>query len=120
MPAVSVFPSYAKILVDGHSRNRQDPTVSLNMESGPNQKLLKFTSTYNWDSVTIRLYSNIEYDNFIEWYKNTIQVVGWFYYVTGDRKNKLSRFKNDIGEQKIIVGGIVQTFEIKAIIEYLS
>ncbi|MFZ4537814.1 hypothetical protein [Propionivibrio sp.] len=76
---MATFPSYASLLVDGFSVQRESALLRTEMESGPPKQAKVKSRVMVTRQVTIRLRSKGDYQSFVTWFAVTLnEGAAWF------------------------------------------
>lgn len=75
---MAALPDYAWVDADGYSESITPSVAATEMERGISKlRLINKHSVYTF-SATIWLAAVEDLDNFLDWYRNTIGIIGWF------------------------------------------
>lgn len=76
---MATFPSYAKLLFDGYSEQRESALIRTEMESGPPRQSKVRSRVMVRRSVSILFSSKADYQSFLSWYANELsEGASWF------------------------------------------
>lgn len=93
---MATFPTYADVLIEGYSINKESALLRTEMESGPPKQAKLKSKVMITHNVQIYLSTNANFQSFESWYTNDIsQGSAWFDFVNPITGSTVAaRFKN--------------------------